>query len=387
MSEGALSDRQRQLAAAAAAAARQHRSAVDRTPDRPVEVGEVFVLQSTSDFPVEWALLERRDAEGPFLAVPGDSHPFLGSRDVEVETSTGVLNLRCQAGLWLEPAAFKPDLRVGTLEPDDLERARLKVREVGQRGFAPDPFLEDVDLSPEYEEWMRDVIHPALAAAGSASVEKTFAPAVALARGPRRKPLVSWWMAAAAILTLMCSGLLVWELRQQQQIESLTARTASSEAALQAEKAQREEAQRTAAEALKEREETGKLLARISALEGRLEAPAQPLLNPPVAILQPTEVLRGTSARSYEVPASAPGLTVVLRFRESEAYPAYRLILTREGTAKPIWQTDGLRRSAEGVQLAMPQRYIPPGKYQLSLSGLRAGKAQPVAEYELMVTP
>ena len=382
MSEETLSGRQRELAAAAAAAARRLRSAVDRTPGRPAEVGEVFVLEATSDVPVEWALLDRRDAEGPFLAVPGDSHPFLGSRDIEVETSTGVLSLRCQAGIWLEPAVFKPDLRVGALEPDDLERARLKTREVAQRGFVPDPFLEEVDLSPEYEEWMREVIHPARAAAGSSGSGKTFEPALQ----PPRKPFLSGWMAAAAILALVCSGLIVWVLRQHRQIERLAARSTSSEAALQAERAWREEAQRTAAEALKEREEqTGELQARLSALEGRLEAPAQPLLNPPVAILQPAEVLRGTANKSYEVQASAPSLTVVLRFRETEIYPAYRLILTREGNAKPVWQTDGLERSPEGVQLALPQRYIPPGTYRLSLSGLGSGKAQPVAEYELTV--
>ena len=70
------------------------------------------------------------------------------------------------------------------------------------------------------------------------------------------------------------------------------------------------------------------------------------------------------------MPAAAPALTVVLRFPETEAYPAYRLVVMREGEAKPVWRTDGLERSPEGVQLALPQRYIPPGRYRLSLAGL-----------------
>jgi hypothetical protein len=327
---------------------------------------------------VEWALLDRRSAEGPFLAVPGDSHPFLGSRDVEVETSSGLLRLRCQAGLWLEPSAFEPDFRVGTLEPDGLDQARRKIREVAQRGFAPDPFLEETDLSPEYEEWMRDVIWPARAAVDSLGTAPTFQPSRRLLWG---------WMAAAAVLLLVCSGLVLWVLRQSRQIDRLAARSTSSEAALSAERAQREEAQRTAAKAVNMREEREReLQARLSALEGRVEAPAQPLLNPPVAILQPADVLRGTTPKSYKMPATSPALTVVLKFRETEIYPAYRLTLTRDGNTKPIWSTDGLERSTEGVQLALPQRYIPPGQYRLSLSGLHSGKAQPVADYELTVT-
>jgi len=383
MSEEILSGRQRELAAAATAAAQRLRTTADRTVGRPAEVGDLFVLEATSDFPVEWALLDRRGAEGPFLAVPGDSHPFLGSRDLEVGTSTGLLTLRCQAGLWLEPAAFEPGLRVGTLEPGDLERARLKVREVAQRGFTPDPFLEETDLSPEYEEWMRDVVQPARAAAGSLGAAETFKPAVQ----PPGRPLLSRWLAAAAIFILVGSGLAVWVLRQNRQIERLAARASSSEAALSAERGRREEAERTAAQALKEREEqAGELQARLSALESRVEASPQPLLNPPVAILQPAEVLRGTAAKSYKISAAAPVLTVVLKFRETEIYPAYRLTLTREGNAEPIWSTDGLERSAEGVQLALPRRYVPPGRYRLSLSGLRSGRAQPVADYELAIT-
>jgi len=323
MSEETLSDRQRELAAAAAAAARRHGRAIDLISGE-AGVGEVFVLEATSDFPVEWALLERRGAEGPFLAVPGDSHPFLGSRDVEVETSTGLLILRCQAGLWLEASSFDPDLRVGALEPDDLERARRKVREVSQEGFAPDPFLEEVDRSPEYEAWMRDVIQPARAVADS----REAAPETG------RRPRLSRWMAVAAVLAVACFGLTVQVVRQQRQIEGLA---------------------------------------------------AQPLLNPLVAILQPAEVLRGTDARTYELPSAVPTLTVVLRFRETEIYPAYRLILTREGNARPVWSTDGLERSPEGVQLVLPQRLIPPGRYRLSLSGLGAGEARPIAEYELTI--
>ena len=382
MSEEILSGRQRELAAAAAAAARKLRSGTDQAR-RPAVVGEVFVLEATADFPVEWALLEQRGEDGPFLAVPGDSHPFLGSRDLDVEASTGRLHLRCQAAVWLEPAALAPGLRSGTLEPEDLERARRKIREVTGKDFAPDPFLEEVDLSPEYAEWMRDVIQPARAAAGSPG----FAPAIEPAVRPPARPLLWWWAAAAAAFVLVAMGLAGRIMWQSRQIEGLAARSGSSEAALQAERVRREEEQRKAAEALKERDEReGELQGRISALEERLNAPELPRLNLPVAILQPAEVLRGTDLRSYRLPASAPALTVVLKFRDTEDYPAYRLVVTRNGEAAPVWRTDGLERSTEGIQLALPRRYLPPGRYRLSLSGLRSGKAQPVADYELAIT-
>lgn len=383
MSDQTLSDRQRKLVADSAAAAQRFRPGDEATALRPAEVGDLFVLEATAVFPVEWALLERRDETGPFLAVPADAHPFLGSRDIEVEASTGLLNLRCQASVWLDPAALDLEMRSGTLDPDGLERARLKVREVAQRGSTPDPFLEDVDLSVDYLEWLREVIHPARAAVLIAQAVQPFQP-VPVAR---ERPSSSWWMAAAAVFFLVATGLAVWALRQHRQIEDLAARALSSEAALRQEQARREEEQ-TTIEALKEREdqEVNELRERIAALERRPEAGAQPLLNPPVAILLPAEVTRGTEAKSYQVPADAPFLTVVLKFREDDSYPAYRLILTRQGSRQPVLKTDGLERSPEGVQVALPRRYVPPGSYRLSLAGLQSGKAQPVADYELAVT-
>jgi hypothetical protein len=271
------------------------------------------------------------------------------------------------------------------VEPDSLERARRKPREVSRPDFAPDPFLEETDRSPEYEDWLRDVVLPARAAAGSAGNVAAFKPAVQ----PPPKPHAAWWTAAAAALFLLAAAsLLLWSLRQSREIERLAGQVRSSEAALSTERSRREADQRAAAQALKERDEqAAELQGRISALAGPREAPEQPLLNPPVAILQPAEVLRGMDARPYTIPASAPFLTLVLRFRESDAYPAYRLVVTREGVPEPVWRTDGLVRSPEGVQLALPRRYVPPGTYRLSLSGLRAGTAQPVAEYELTIAP
>jgi hypothetical protein len=192
------------------------------------------------------------------------------------------------------------------------------------------------------------------------------------------------------------SWLSVRVLRQHYEMEGLAARSSSADslsAALATERARREEERRNAAEARREAgeraAEAGELRERIAALEGRLAAaqpPPEPILNAPVAILQPAEVLRGGEPRAYGLPDGAPSLMVVLKFRESEAYPAYRLILTREGTAAPVWRSDGLERSAEGVQVALPRRLLPPGSYRLSLSGLRSGTAQPVADYELKVT-
>ena len=100
MSGETLSSRQRNLlamsaaSAASAAAARQGPSGA--APDRAAEAGDLVVLDATARHPVEWLLLERRSPSGPFLAVPADSHPFLGSRDLEVESSTGTLHLRCE---------------------------------------------------------------------------------------------------------------------------------------------------------------------------------------------------------------------------------------------------------------------------------------------------
>lgn len=413
MSEEILSARQRELVRASAAAARAHAAAAVPAAGAVPEVGDVFVLPATADFPVEWALLDRRGAVGPFLAVPGDSHPFLGSRDAEVETSTGFLNLRCQAAVWLEPAACQPDRRVGALAPEDVERALRKLQEVAHPGFTPDPFLEEVDRSPEYQEWLREVVQPARAAASGAAggvvrpfqapaaVSSTASPAAG-AVPPRARSFPAWagWAAAAVLLFFMSSGLSIWALRQHHEMQGLAARSAAAEKALEAERARREGGERRSAvegrrEAQEREQEAAALRGRINSLEERLAAASaaqsvgpqvgEPILNAPVAILQPAEVLRGSEPRAYRLPEGAPSLTVVLKFRESEAYPAYRLVLTREGAAAPVWRSDRLERSTEGVQVALPRRLLPPGKYRLSLSGLGSGAAQPVADYELAV--
>jgi hypothetical protein len=357
------------------------------------------VLAATAQHPVEWLLLERRSPSGPFLAVPADSHPFLGSRDLEAESSTGPLHLRCEAGVWVEAEALLPDRRSGTAGAEDLERARQKLREATREDFRPDPFLEEVDLSPEYEEWMREVIRPARAAAGPAANVQGSLPSipapVPLARPSRpsrrsgRAASPRLWAAAAAAFFLLSSGLVFWTLRQRQTLQGLEARSRALESELAAERAGREGERRTTeaarGQALVGEDRARELSEQVAELEKKLEAGDRPWLNPPVAILQPAEVMRGTPSRSYRMPAAAPFLTLVLRTRESDVYPAYRLVVTGEGSARPLWQADGLQRSEEGVQVALPGRLVPPGRYRLSLAGLDSGKAQPVAEYELAV--
>lgn len=390
MSGEALSRRQRELLAASAAAGLGRATAA---PDRPAEAGDVFVLAATAQHPVEWLLLERRSPSGPFLAVPADSHPFLGSRDLEAESSTGPLHLRCEAGVWVEPEALLPDRRSGTVGAEDLQRARQKLEETAREGFRPDPFLEEVDLSPEYEEWMREVIRPARAAAGPAANVQRFPPStpapIPFARPARRAAPPRLWAAAAAVFFLLSSGLVFWTLRQRQTLEGLEARSRALESELATERAGREGERRTAeaarGQALVGEGRARELSERVAALEKKLEAGDRPWLNPPVAILQPAEVMRGTALRSYRLPAEAPFLTVVLRIRESDVYPAYRLVVTGEGSGRVLWRTDELERSAEGIQVALPGRLVPPGRYRLSLSGLDSGKARPVADYELTV--
>ncbi len=153
--------RQRLEALAAQARDRAARSAAELASRRgqPAGPGDLFVLPATADLPVEWAVLERRsEGRGQLLVVPADTHPLLGTADVEVgeEAPGGPLSLRCRFGVWLDAALFDPELRSGALAPEAVAEALTRYREAESGDLTPSPLAEEVDADPEYRDWIRE---------------------------------------------------------------------------------------------------------------------------------------------------------------------------------------------------------------------------------------
>lgn len=138
--------------------------------EKPPEPGDVFVLDRTADYDVEWAVIAQDPADARrLLTVPADGCSLVGSTDVEVSEAApvGPLVLRCRFGRWLNVDHFDPGSRVGVLDPDDIARARHKCSEVEDGAIKAAVVTLEIDDNPEYLDWVEDVLLPAqLALAG-----------------------------------------------------------------------------------------------------------------------------------------------------------------------------------------------------------------------------
>lgn len=179
----------------------------------PAVPGDLFVLPATSDFPVEWAVLER----GPgnlWLAVPADAGPRAGSADVAVPAGEpgGPLSLRCRFAVSLEAALLSPELRTGRLAGETVTEALHRIRQAESGDLEPSPLAEEVDADPEYQDWVRDVLAPARERAADAARRKV-SPAAA-----------GWTMIhrIAAALVLISVGLGFWVFRLQSEVDRLS---------------------------------------------------------------------------------------------------------------------------------------------------------------------
>jgi len=207
--------RMEKLAAQAQGRAQELAAERARRSGLPAEPGDLFVLPATSELPVEWAILERGTG-GKLLAVPADSGLPAGTADVEVPANApgGPLSLRCRFGVWLEDAAFRPNLRSGVLAPETVAEALHRVRQVESGTLAGSPLGEEVDADPEYVDWIRDVPERARDLA-----------VVALSSNVRRFPVRLGGMAhkLAAMFALLTVGLSVWVVLLRRDVEQLSA--------------------------------------------------------------------------------------------------------------------------------------------------------------------
>ena len=132
--------------------------------------GDVYVLDRTAEFDVEWAIIDRDPGNAErLLTVPADGCSLVGSADVEVSEMApfGPLVLRCRFGSWIDAECFDPGVRVGVIGPDDVARALVKLGEVEDGRLEGHGSNPDTDLDPDYRDWVEGVLVPArLALAG-----------------------------------------------------------------------------------------------------------------------------------------------------------------------------------------------------------------------------
>lgn len=380
MTVSELSPRQQRLAAASAAAAGAARASAGERQGRPPEAGDRYVLPATSDFPVEWVLLERHAESPAFHAVLADVHPLVDPADLPVPS--GALRLRCRATTWLAESSLDPALRVGAIDRITLKKALRKVQEL-ERGPA------EPETSLESRAWRREVMAPALAALGPSPV--SIAPPSQPLNLPKRTPI----LAAIAASLLLAAGLAGWAVWQNREIARLGTERRMLAAALEKERLQAAQALRSA-EGNSQRRFSEKLAeerARVADLEQRLAAAEtktpdfpEALLNVPVAILNPAELLRGREPREVFLDSKAPYLTVALNLGEA-SYPSYRAIVRRDGSAKVVWQSDELLSSDDRLLFSLSPNLFPPGTYRIEAFGLRNGRAESLGDYELAVRP
>lgn len=400
-----LSPRQRQLATATEEAARTARAAAEARRGQPPAPGDRYVLAATAGFPVEWVLLERHRELPAFLAAPADAYPPVGSADLSLPDSA--LRLRGGAAAWIAENALEPSARVGAVDRVTVERARRKLQD-SVRETDPD-LLGEVDSSPEYQDWRREVVAPALTAVVLQGLA-TAAPATATPSVPETGRSRRWAAAAAVFLasTLGLAGYAGW---QQDRLGDLAAanrevqeerlelqeqmdRALESERARLSQAASRtgEDWQRRLDEVrLAEAAKRADLERRLASLENgqnRRASFSQTLLNVPVALLSPIEVLRSGSGEDPEEVrlGGSPRLTMVLYLDSEEEYSSYRAVLTRQGSAAPLWQADRLQHPGNyRVTVELERDLLSSGTYSIELYGLRGERAQRLGKYEMKV--
>ncbi len=126
---------------------------------REVVVGDLYVLSATSNLPVEWAVLriDRRLLRA--YVVPADTQPLCGSGDITVApTVGGPLQLRCRFGAWIHLSDLRQTHYAGELETPIVEQAWALVEQAEHTVNNP------TEQDPIYQDWINDVLRPALAA-------------------------------------------------------------------------------------------------------------------------------------------------------------------------------------------------------------------------------
>ncbi len=232
MSDRDAREQLRQRTGEAMAASVRREAAQQGQPAQSPRPGDVFLLPGDAGSPVEWVVLGADpDAGGRLVAVPADTNPMAGSADLALggDIATGPLTLRLRFAASLAAGVFDPVLRRATLDAESLEMARRRRQDVAAGRAAGSPRQRDVDAEPAYEDWIHEVVEPAVSAVEAGvqtgetqAGEREVVPFPEKRRPPARRMVpIEWAYGLAAALAVVAVGLGSWVAVQRGEIARL----------------------------------------------------------------------------------------------------------------------------------------------------------------------
>jgi hypothetical protein len=364
--------------------------------------GQVLILPELDEPRVVWAVLRRKEKENDRrLLVAADVNPLVGSGDVLVTgPGVGALTLRCRFGVRVGERELGEAILLGTLPAEGLSRADF-LRQTIESGGPVGTFSEqETGEDPEYQDWIDDVVQPAVAKlearAGADEPGPSVLPFQSQRKTRPRSPVGGAWMRWAAVLAFVglgAGGGFIWW-QQGQEIAGLRAAAQASEAAHR-QAIEELEASRADVEAqyqarLKEAgEDRARLesehLAQLKELEaaiGKLRQ-ATEVKNPLLATLYAADVRRGPKELRI-----GPEVThLVLEFPvDDPAGTEFQLDVSDKHSGKQVLLQKGLRVDTVGeVRLGLAAALLPPGDYRLRLFRKEGGKLRLVREHVIVI--
>jgi len=365
----------------------------------PAVVGQVLTLPELGEPRLAWAVL-RRDAgdSGRLLLAAADINPLVGSGDVAVIGSAiGALTLRCRFTAWRACDGLGTSVLLGTLPPEALERSEARLQQI-EAGEASGTFSEqETEEDPEYQDWIEDVVRPALrkleAQAGMAApAAHPVLPFPVRTPDEPSPPARGAWLRWAAVLAFVGlgagGGFLFWqqareiaglrtaaeasEAAHRQAIAALETRRAGLEAQYQEKlRAAGEDRARLEAEHRAQMQEVETELAKLRE--------ATDVRNPLLAELADRDIRRGP--RQLAVGPEVSHLVLLLPV-DDPAGTEFQIDVTDRHSGKEIFVQKGLRVDVIGeVRLGLPAALLPPGDYRLRLFRKEGAKLHLVREH------
>ena len=331
--ESVVSRRDRLLDATRQAWQRDRTAAVPRAvrDDPSPAPGDIFVLERTASFDVEWVVLARDPTDGDrVFAVPADGLTWSGPLDFEIAASSpgGPLTLRCGFGGWFETRCFGPLERLDTLRRDDAVRAWALCQEVAGKRFGRRSV--DADWDPDYRDWVESTLQPARQTLTAVSPSSSTLPPPGSPPSSRTSPpsATSWswraggWLLAAAALFLAVMGGEVFR-----------------------------------------------------------KAPEDVLIDPALAVLEldPGGV-RGPGETIRLTPTTT-SLWLLLIFEEGVPGKRFHVELRTQDQV-PVWTGEAARQEPSEIRLPLPRSVIRQGRYELHVSGV---DGEAIGVYELQI--
>lgn len=381
--------------------------------------GDVYVLEATRVLEVEWVIVAHDPADASrFLVVPADSHVLVGSADVELDddVSLGALKLRCRFGTWIDATHLRPHLRVGTLEPEDLARARQRWLDIGDGKLSGDVLSLEVDDDPGYQDWVDDVLVTARQTLIDAQsprkavdvAESTAEPKARQSVSSFQKLQSSIFFRIAASIAVVATSTQLWRLNGQvqdlefasrrweerhgvavQRFDTERERLTSERDRLATERESLLESQDAlVAEGVEKERRASVLQKRVDTLDRRLvEAEnASKVVNPGIVLLSPPE----EAERGIENVLVAPGqshIVVILPLPGRSTTSKYSMEIVRKEDDALVWSSSSLSiQEPSEIRAGLPTSALRRGSYDLVLLLLEEDSSYLVVSYRLFIT-